>query len=78
MGQDYYCHYCHKSLECCKCDGQIQDDLTTAQERIAELEAENAKFRALVERGANLYDTDIQRAKLNAARFVSDCREALK
>lgn len=38
MGQDYYCHYCHKSLECCKCDGQLQDDVSTAQERIAELE----------------------------------------
>jgi hypothetical protein len=52
MGRDYYCAYCHKSLECCKCDGQLQDDIATAQERIAELETENAKLREALKRVA--------------------------
>lgn len=76
MSQDYYCHYCHKSLECCKCDGQMQDDVATAQERIAELEAENAKLHNRI--GSLTLDNDLlRRSAADDVLTIHTCQEII-
>lgn len=62
--EDERCQYCgvNRTMSSCECG------------RIAELEAENARLRALVERGA-----DSVKLKLKAIiEFENDCRKELQ
>lgn len=57
MGQDYYCGYCGKSVECCRCNGAeldtiagLREEISAKTNEIQELETKFQRARSLLGR----------------------------